>query len=225
MHLFSPGVFHTYLCVINVDFDRWRKKCSLKRDGNMPQCVKCKLDERLLYYLLLLPAGLDRLLQVDIQAANMRRNRKKSISATNRPRFSCCTSKLMWNVCNVILNLELENLNLSNAVYLNLGWLSWKYSMELNFLQKKLWPEVIFNFKWLICLLVCVCVCVSKVHVFVHSVVRAMLFLNASESDLDISITTLSQFICLVANMHKWGLQLWWRQQVMVGKLPGGSLI
>lgn len=25
MHLFFPGVFRTYLCVINVDFDRWRK--------------------------------------------------------------------------------------------------------------------------------------------------------------------------------------------------------
>lgn len=136
-----------------------KKKCSLKRDGNMPQCVKCKLDGSFLYYLLLMPAGLDRFLQVDIQAANMCGNRWKSISAANRPRFSCCTSKLMWNVCNVILNLELRNLNLSNPVCLNLGWLSWKYSMELNFLQKKLRPEVIFNFKWLICLLVYVCVC------------------------------------------------------------------
>ncbi|XP_070821155.1 phosphatidylethanolamine-binding protein 4 isoform X4 [Chaetodon trifascialis] len=57
MHLFFPGVFHTYLCVINVDFDRWRKKCPCKREGYMPQCVKCNHGGSLLYYLLPVPAG------------------------------------------------------------------------------------------------------------------------------------------------------------------------
>lgn len=52
-----PRVFHTYLCVINVDFDRWRGKWPHKREGYMVQCVKCKHRGRLLYCLLPAPAG------------------------------------------------------------------------------------------------------------------------------------------------------------------------
>lgn len=66
----------------------------------------------------------------------------------------------------------------------------------------------------------CVCMCVRVVHELLF---KSMLFLKASGSDLTISVTTLSRRVCLVANMYKWGLQLLRRQQVMVGKLPGGG--
>lgn len=117
MHLFFPGVFCTYLCVINVDFDRWRKKCPCKREGYMPQCVKCKHGGSFLYYLLPVPAGPARFLQVEIETLNMCRNHWNSVPTINRPRCCCYSWKRMWNILNAVLNLALGERSLSYTVY------------------------------------------------------------------------------------------------------------
>lgn len=68
MHLFFPGFFRAYLYVINVDFDRWKKKTVLvsERRVHATMCEVQAWREPLAVFFSTVPAGLASSLQVAI---------------------------------------------------------------------------------------------------------------------------------------------------------------